>query len=83
VVSELDRAYGRLLARATIRESIRLPEAEAARKPITQYAPESGASIDYRLLAEELLEREEIPEPSPHPESRWRHLLSRFAASPL
>ncbi len=82
VVERLDRAYGRLLARATIRESIRLPEAEAARKPITRYAPESGACIDYRLLAEELLDREEIPESNPRPEPRWRHLFSRPTASP-
>ena len=83
VIDELDRVYGGLLARATIRESIRLAEAEAARKPITAYAPESGACLDYRLLAEELLEREEFVAPHPPVESRWRHLFNRtthFAA---
>ena len=83
VIDELDRVYGGLLARATIRESIRLAEAEAARKPITAYAPESGACLDYRLLAEELLEREEFVAPHPRAESRWRHLFNRtthFAA---
>jgi chromosome partitioning protein len=83
VIDELDRVYGGLLARATIRESIRLAEAEAARKPITAYAPESGACLDYRLLAEELLEREEFAAPHPRGESRWRHLFNRtthFAA---
>src|SRR5205085_7119426 len=44
VVEQLDRTYGWRLARVTIRESIRLAEAEAARLPITVYAPESGAS---------------------------------------
>ena len=83
VIDELDRVYGGLLARVTIRESIRLAEAEAARKPITAYAPESGACLDYRLLAEELLEREEFVAPQPPVESRWRHLFNRtthFAA---
>jgi chromosome partitioning protein len=77
VIEELDRAYGGLLARATIRESIRLAEAEAARMPITTYAPESGACRDYRLLAEEIQERQEFVEPPPRLESRWRHLFNR------
>jgi chromosome partitioning protein len=77
VIEELDRAYGGLLARATIRESIRLAEAEAARMPITTYAPESGACRDYRLLAEEIHERQEFVEPPPRLESRWRHLFNR------
>jgi chromosome partitioning protein len=79
VINELDRVYGGLLARATIRESIRLAEAEAARMPITQYAPESGACVDYRLLAKELVEREGFVEPRPRIESRWRHLFTRSA----
>lgn len=77
VIDELDRVYGSLLARATIRESIRLAEAEAARLPITAYAPESGACLDYRQLAEELLGREWVPEASPRRESRWRRLFTR------
>jgi chromosome partitioning protein len=77
VVAELDRRYGWLLARATIRESIRFAEAEAARMPITEFAPESGACLDYRLFAEELLERHEVMEPSPRRVSRWRRLFTR------
>jgi chromosome partitioning protein len=77
VIEELDRTYGYLLARASIHESIRLAEAEAARQPITEFAPESGACVDYRLLAEELLEREVLPEPAPRRVSRWRQLLRR------
>jgi chromosome partitioning protein len=77
VIDELDRVYGGRLARATIRESIRLAEAEAARMPITEYASETGACLDYRLLAEELLEREGVPEAHPRRESRWRRLLTR------
>jgi chromosome partitioning protein len=77
VIDELDRTYGWLLARVTIRESIRLAEAEAARLPITDYAPDSGACLDYRLLVDELLQRGEMPEPRPPRESRWRRLLPR------
>ena len=77
VVEELNRVYGWRVARASIRESIRLAEAEAARLPITTYAPDSGASLDYRLLAEELMEREGVAEPSPHGGSRLHRLLTR------
>jgi chromosome partitioning protein len=79
VVEELDRTYGWLRSRATIRESIRLPEAEAARMPITTYAPESGACLDYRLLADEVVAREEVAEPMPRRVSRWRRLFTRSA----
>ena len=79
VVDTLDRTYGWRLARTRIRESIRLAEAEAARLPITVFAPESGASLDYRLLADELLEREEIPAPMPRRIPRWRRWFSRSA----
>ena len=77
VVDELDRVYGSRLARATIRDSIRLAEAEAARLPITGYAPETGACLDYRLLAQEVLEREWVSEPAPRREPRWRRLFHR------
>ena len=79
VVDALDRTYGWRLARTRIRESIRLAEAEAARLPITVYAPESGASLDYRQLADELLEREEIPAPVPRRIPRWRRWFTRSA----
>jgi chromosome partitioning protein len=77
VVEELNRVYGWRLARTTIRDSIKLAEAEAARMPITTYAPESGACIDYRLLAEEILAREEAAERSPSSGSRLHRLLTR------
>ena len=79
VVDELDRTYGWRLARTTIRESIRLAEAEAARLPITAYAPESGACLDYRMLADELLAREELPEPVRRRAPLWRRLFTRSA----
>ena len=77
VVNELERVYGWRLARTPIRESIRLAEAEAARLPITTYAPDSGASLDYRMLATELIARAEVPEPARRPQSRWRRLFTR------
>jgi chromosome partitioning protein len=77
VVEELNRVYGWRLARTTIRDSIKLAEAEAARMPITTYAPESGACTDYRLLAEEILGREEVAERSPSGGSRLHRLLTR------
>ena len=79
VVDELDRTYGWRLARARIRESIRLAEAEAARMPISTYAPQSGACLDYRLLADEVLRREEAAEPSSSSGSRLHRLLTRTA----
>jgi chromosome partitioning protein len=77
VVEELERTYGHFLARASIHESIRFAEAEAARQPITEFAPESGACTDYRQLAEELMEREVLPESAPRRVPRWRQLFRR------
>ena len=77
VIDSLDERYGWLLAHARIRESIRFAEAEAARLAITQYAPDSGACLDYRELAEELIGRQQLSEPARPRESRWRRLLWR------
>jgi chromosome partitioning protein len=77
VIAELDRRHGWLLARATIRESIRLAEAEAARQPITSYAPDNGATGDYRLLADELIERGMGHQTRPQQVPRWRRWVSR------
>ena len=60
-----------------IRENIRLAEAPSFEQPITTYAPESGACIDYRQLAEEILGREEVAERSPSGGSRLHRLLTR------
>ncbi len=77
VVNDLERTYGWRVARTAIRESIRLAEAAAVRLPITAYAPESGASVDYRMLADELIARAEFSEPVRRPQSRWRRLFTR------
>ena len=47
--------------------------------PINAYAPESGACLDYRMLADELLAREELPEPVRRREPLWRRLFTRSA----
>ena len=82
VVEELEREYGWRLARSTIRESIRLAEAEAARMPITTYAPDSGVCVDYRMLAEEILAREEVADRSNSGGSRLHRLLTRSLRVP-
>jgi chromosome partitioning protein len=84
VLAELDRTYRGLVARASIRESIRVAEAEAARMPITAFAPDSGATLDYRRLADELLGRAGSAEPRPprQVESRWRRVFTRPTSDP-
>jgi chromosome partitioning protein len=79
VLVRLKTTYGGLVAQASIRESIRVAEAEAARMPVLEYAPESGVSLDYRLLAAEILDRHGFAESRPrtHLESGWRRLFSR------
>jgi chromosome partitioning protein len=77
VIDELRRRYGWRVAQTAIRESVRLAEAEAARLPITAFAPESGAAEDYRRLAEELIEREAGVEPNHVRISRWRRWFAR------
>ena len=81
VLSELGQTYGGLVARASIRESIRFAEAEAARMPITEYAPDSTGSVDYRMFAEELLNRVGFAELGPRQQvlSRLRHVFTRSA----
>ena len=79
VLAELEQTYGGLVAGASIRESIRFAEAEAARMPITQYAPDGGGSVDYRALAEEVLDRVGFAELRPRQQvlSRLRQVFTR------
>lgn len=57
VVEDLRRKFGKVVCRTTIRESVRVREAWSFAKPVTQYAPSSGAAEDYRELAGEVLSR--------------------------
>ncbi len=43
--------------RSRIRESVKAREAPASRVPLLTYAPDNAASMDYRSLAREILER--------------------------
>jgi chromosome partitioning protein len=75
VVDALRSSYGERMARATVRETIRLSEAAAARMPITQYAPDSVGSHDYRAFVDELLG--ESGRSGAGLQSRLRRLLTR------
>ena len=55
VVAQLRGAYGAVVLEQTVRETIRLAEAPAARLPILRYAPSSPAANDYGAVAGELL----------------------------
>ncbi len=57
VVARLRATFGSAVLAQTVRETIRLAEASAARLPIIRYAPWSAASQDYRAVARELLAR--------------------------
>lgn len=76
-VDDLRSMYGARMARTTVRETIRLAEAAAARMPITQYAPHSVGSQDYRAFVDELLEREAGGRRGARLPSRLRGLLTR------
>jgi chromosome partitioning protein len=56
VVEELGEEFGPLVSGVQIRESVRVAEAWGARQPVTRYAPDSGASHDFRRLAVEVAE---------------------------
>ena len=78
VVSELRALYGDLLARTTIRETIRLADAAAAHRPITALAPDSTGSRDYRAFVDELIARDGGD--SSGITSRLRNFLGRTTA---
>lgn len=54
VRTELKRGFGDDLLQTTIRRSVRVGEAQAARTPITLYRPKDPAAQDYVSLAEEV-----------------------------
>jgi nitrogenase subunit NifH len=84
VVATLQETWGGLVTQTSIRESIRFAEAEAARVPITELAPDAGAALDYRHLAEELLRRASPTETrrAQTTTSRWRLPFQRQAREP-
>jgi len=54
VMSELSRGFGKDLLTTSIRKSVRVGEAQAARQPIIVYMPKDRAAQDYMALAEEV-----------------------------
>lgn len=54
VREELVRAFGNDLFATSIRRSVRVGEAQAARSPITLYRPKDPAALDYKALVEEV-----------------------------
>jgi chromosome partitioning protein len=77
VIEELNARHPGLVAHSTIRESIRLAEAAAARTPITDYEPLSGPSQDYRAFAAEFLAQEDSGDPRALRGSLFRRILGR------
>lgn len=57
----LDNAYGRLLFKAAIPESVRVREAASQGVPVTSLAPRSKPAAAYRDLYREILQRLEAP----------------------
>lgn len=83
VLEELQRTYGDLLLRSTIRDSIRLAEAAGLRLPITLSSHESRVANDFRAVAAELLGIPVATTPPPAEEASggWRRWLTRMPVS--
>lgn len=78
VVDRIAAEYPSMITKTRIRESIRLPEAADARQPITQFAPASIASDDYRAFARELLGPDAVAPPAGAGRGAWlRGLMPR------
>lgn len=52
-----DVAMAPLVMNVTIRENVKLGEAQALHVPMTEYAPHSNGAIDYNSLTDEILKR--------------------------
>jgi chromosome partitioning protein len=57
VVQALRQRYGDLVAKAVIREGIRVAEAPSHHLPVTAYDSHSGVAEDYKAIAVELSEK--------------------------
>lgn len=73
IAAEVGERHGEALLETVVHPTVRLKEAAAAGQPVVDYDPGSRASLDFRLLAEELLARQAalgVPDLD-----RWRELL--------
>ena len=59
VVTSLEKHFGEAVFKTIIRETVRLREAWSHAKPVTIYAPKSGAAADFLNLADEILQRDQ------------------------
>jgi chromosome partitioning protein len=85
VVAWLRSTHGSDVFDATIRDSIRVPEAAMAGLPVTAFAPSAAVSGDIRAVAAELLQRHPGGgDPGPMESERtagWRGVMSRLVGS--
>ncbi len=58
VVEQLRERSGSVVYRTVIRENIRLAECPSFGQPITLYDPKSAGALDYRALADEIINQE-------------------------
>ena len=65
MIERIEATYPGLTFRTQVRESTRLVEAPGFQLPISRYAPGCTADLDYRLAADELLERLTPPVAAP------------------
>jgi chromosome partitioning protein len=57
VLARLQEAFPTLVFDTAIARTVKFPDATVARKPITQFAPNSAAAESYRRVARELVKR--------------------------
>jgi chromosome partitioning protein len=84
VMAGLREIYDGDLFEATIRDSIRVPEAAAAGVPVTAYVPDANVAADVRAVAEELVARDPDRKDSIEDEADqagWRGLVGRLVGS--
>jgi chromosome partitioning protein len=85
VIARLRETYDGDLFEATIRDSIRVPEAAAAGIPVTAYVPDSNVAADIRAVAEELIardpDRKDSIEDEADQQAGWRGLVGRLVGS--
>ncbi len=85
VMAGLRETYDGDLFQATIRDSIRVPEAAAAGVPVTAYVPDANVAADVRAVAEELVardpDRKDSIEIAADQQAGWRGLVGRLVGS--
>ncbi len=85
VIAGLRARYGDAVFEATIRDSIRVPEAAMNGVPVTAHAPDSPVAYDIRAVVKELVARDPDRKPAPDPDSSrttgWRGVMGRLVGS--